>query len=146
MIFEKIRKEDHDEFIAMENEFYHSSAVLHSIPEENFERTFGLLMASSPFADCIVFRDGETVCGYALLALTYSNEAGGTVVWIEEIYVKPQYRGKGIGGAFFEYIDNEYKGVARTRLEICPDNIKAAALYKRNGFAELGYLQMYKDN
>ena len=146
MIFEKIRKEDHDEFIAMENEFYHSSAVLHSIPEESFERTFGLLMASSPFADCIFFRDGDTVCGYALIALTYSNEAGGTVVWLEEIYVKPQYRGKGIGGAFFEYIDNEYKDVARIRLEICPKNTKAAELYKRKGFAELGYLQMYKDN
>ena len=146
MIFDRIRKEDHDEFVAMGREFYNSPAVLHSIPDENFERTFGLLMDSSSFADCIMFRDGDTVCGYALLALTYSNEAGGMVVWIEEIYVKPQYRGKGIGGAFFEYFDREYKDIARIRLEIYPENKKAAELYRKNGFTELGYQQMYKEN
>ena len=31
----------------------------------------------------------KEIYGFALLALTYSNEAGGIVVWLEEIYVKP---------------------------------------------------------
>lgn len=44
MVFEKIRKNDREEYLAMEHDFYHSPAVLHPIPDENHERTFNVLM------------------------------------------------------------------------------------------------------
>lgn len=148
MLFDKIRKTDRDEYLAMEYAFYHSPAVLHSIPDENHERTFNVLMDDSPYAACYMFRsdDEKEVYGFALLALTYSNEAGGMAVWLEEIYVKPEYRCKGITGEFFRFIEKEYADVARIRLETEPENERAAKLYARNGFKQLGYSQMYKDN
>ena len=88
----------------------------------------------------------KEVYGFALLALTYSNEAGGIVVWLEEIYVKPEHRCKGITGEFFKFIEKEYADVARIRLETEPDNERAVRLYERNGFTKLGYSQMYKGN
>ena len=37
------------------------------------------------------------MAGYALLAKTFSQEAGGLVVWLDEMYVRPAYRSKGLG-------------------------------------------------
>ena len=79
MVFEKIRKADREEYLAMEHDFYHSPAVLHPIPDENHKLTFDVLMEGSPYTVCFMFRsdDKKEVYGFALLALTYSNEAGG---------------------------------------------------------------------
>ena len=40
---------------------------------------------------------------------------------------------------------NKEPGVTRFRLEVEPDNIRAAALYERMGYKYLGYRQMVKE-
>ena len=147
MIINDITAADRDEFIAMETDFYNSPAVLHEVERENFVKTFDRLMAGSPFVRCLFFRDENSgaVLGYALLAFSYSNEAGGDVVWVDELYVKSEYRSMGIGNRFFDFLSNEYKGFARFSLETEPDNDGAKRLYKRMGFEPLGYSQMIKD-
>ena len=104
-------------------------------------------MEGSPFVRCLFFRDDNSgaVLGYALLAFSYSNEAGGDVVWVDELYVKSEYRGMGIGNRFFDFLSNEYKDFARFRLETEPANDGAKRLYKRMGFEPLEYSQMIKD-
>jgi len=88
----------------------------------------------------------EKTAGYVLLAMTYSNEAGGLVLWIEEIYIVPEYRGLGLGGELFAFIESMAKSsYARIRLESEPDNLRALALYQRMGYADLSYRQLYKD-
>ncbi|HBR02943.1 MAG TPA: GNAT family N-acetyltransferase, partial [Ruminiclostridium sp.] len=47
----KLNIEDKDRYIAMSKEFYSSDAVLHTIPEENIYKTFGLLTTGSPYAE-----------------------------------------------------------------------------------------------
>ena len=59
MIFDKIRKDDRDEFLAMEHDFYHSPAVLHPIPDANHELTFNVLTEGSPYAVCFIFRSDD---------------------------------------------------------------------------------------
>lgn len=147
MIINDITAADRDEFIVMETDFYNSPAVLHEVKRENFVKTFDRLMAGSPFVRCLFFRDENSgaVLGYALLAFSYSNEAGGDVVWVDELYVKSEYRSMGIGNRFFDFLSNEYKDFARFRLETEPDNDGAKRLYKRMGFEPLGYSQMIKD-
>ncbi len=52
----------------------------------------------TPYADCLIAEDENgQPCAYCLLALTWSNEAGGLCVWLEEIMVDDEQRGKGIG-------------------------------------------------
>lgn len=147
MIINDITAADRDEFIAMETDFYNSPAVLHEVKRENFVKTFDRLMVGSPFVRCLFFRDENSgaVLGYALLAFSYSNEAGGDVVWVDELYVKSEYRSTGIANRFFDFLSNEYKNFARFRLETEPDNDGAKRLYKRMGFEPLGYSQMIKD-
>lgn len=143
----KVKPEDKEAYIAMSKAFYKSDAVMHDIPEEHFYRTFEELMSGSPYADAyIVEQDGKAV-GYTLLAITYSNEAGGLVLWIEEIYILPEYRGKGYGTEIFEFLDKEYGNkVARIRLEVEETNSRAIRLYNKLGFKYLDYKQMYKES
>lgn len=141
----EIRKEDREEYLSMAKAFYESDAVLEKVPEENFSRTLDLLLTQNPYAKGYIFEDEGKPLGYALLALTYSQEAGGEVVWLEEIYVKPSARGKGYGHAFFAFLEKEFPNAKRFRLEVEKENEGAVSLYEKLGFRFFPYDQMKKD-
>ena len=83
---------------------------------------------------------------YSQLSFTYSTEGGGRVFWVDVLYVRPDYQGRGLGGAFFRFLEETYAGqTARIRLEVEPDNDGARRLYGRVGFEELPYMQMCRD-
>ena len=137
---------DWQSYLAMCREFYSGDAVLHPVPEEYFARTFDALMENTPFAAAYIIEQDGAAAGYALLAKSFSQEAGGIVVWIEELYIRPEFQGHGLGTAFFRFLEAQNDGtVKRYRLEYEPDNVRGAALYRRIGFTSLGYGQMIKD-
>lgn len=144
-MFRRISQLDKAVFLEMEYEFYHSDATLHPIPQSHFEATFNALMENTPFADCFMFEEKGEVFGFALLAITFSNEGGGICVWVEEIYVRPQFQGRGTGKEFFRFLQENYPQAKRFRLEIEEDNISAKRLYEKMGFEVLPYQQMVKD-
>ena len=142
----KMRSEDKKTYMEMAREFYHSDAVLHPVPDTYFERTADEALRSDVYAEIFLFECENEAAGYGLIAKTYSQEAGGMVWWIEEVYVREAFRSKGIGREFFAYLD-KVKGsaVARMRLEVEEDNTRAVALYKKLGYKPLEYAQMIKD-
>ena len=142
----KYCNEDRESVLKMMREFYSSPAVLHKIPEDNYSKTIDEAEKRSPYLDIFILEYAGQTAGYALTAYTYSNEAGGNVVWIEEIYVLPEFQGKGIGGEFINYIKNGYGDFARIRLEVEESNDGATRLYKREGFEELAYCQYIIEN
>ena len=82
-----ITSADRAQYITLCKEFYSGDAVLHPVPEDYFQRTFDALMEHTPYASAyIIEQDGKTA-GYALLARSFSQEAGGMVTWIEELYI-----------------------------------------------------------
>ena len=137
----KMRSEDKKTYMEMAREFYHSDAVLHPVPDTYFERTADEALRSDVYAEIFLFECENEAAGYGLIAKTYSQEAGGMVWWIEEVYVREAFRSKGIGREFFAYLDK----VTRMRLEVEEDNTRAVALYKKLGYKPLEYAQMIKD-
>ena len=77
--------------------------------------------------------------GYALLISFWSNELGGEVCNIDELFVAPAFRGRGLAANLFTtLIASEQrlwpeKPVALA-LEVSPANERARALYERLGF------------
>ena len=141
-----ITPSDRQDYITMCREFYSGDAVLHPVPEEYFARTFDALMENTPFAAAYIIEQDGVTAGYALLAKSFSQEAGGIVIWIEELYIRPEFQGHGLGTAFFRFLEAQNDGtVKRYRLEYEPDNVRGAALYRRLGFTPLGYGQMIKE-
>ncbi|WP_085833305.1 GNAT family N-acetyltransferase [Clostridium merdae] len=142
-----LQSNDKNVFISMVNEFYSSNAVVHSVDPKNFEITFQqAVIDKSPFLRALIIEDdNEKPLGYALLSFTYSNEAGGLVVLIEELYLNEACRGKGIGRQFFEYLEQEYPSAKRFRLEATKENEDAIRLYQRLDYKVLDYIQLIKD-
>ncbi len=144
MTIRKITKEDKQIYTEMAKDFYSSPAVLENIPEENITSSFDLFLAGTPYGDAFIFEEDGNILGYGVLAYTHSQEAGGKVVWIEEIYVKKEYRGGGHGSKFLEYVKNNVPA-KRYRLETEPENTRAAALYRRHGFEHFEYVNYKMD-
>ena len=140
----RITKNDREIYLQMAWEFYHSEAVLHPVPDDNYPRAFDEMMRSDAYMIGLIFEIEDQIAGYALLCKTYSQEAGGMAVWIDELYVRPEFRGRGTGKAFFAELE-KIVPAARYRLEIEPDNARAEKLYRSMGFDVLGYRQMVKD-
>ncbi|MBQ8863027.1 MAG: GNAT family N-acetyltransferase [Clostridia bacterium] len=144
MKIRKITAADREIYISMAKDFYASPAVLENIPEENITRSFCEFLGGTPYGDAFVFEESGSVIGYGVLAYTYSQEAGGKVVWLEEIYVSSAYRGRGYGSEFIDFVLKEIPA-ARYRLETEPENEKAAALYRRKGFELFEYVNYRMD-
>lgn len=139
-----LKLEDRQEVLAMVELFYNSPGVLHKIPVEYFDNAYNEMCSggSGRLRGLMLEADGKPA-GFSSLSFSYSTEAGGAVVLMEEIYIKPEYRGNGIGSTVIEYVKNEYRGkAARLRLEVNPENTRAIDLYERSGFQKLPYVQM----
>ena len=82
--------------------------------------------------------DGRAA-GYALLISFWSNELGGDVCNIDELFVAPEYRGRGLATALFEQLSDRGQSLwpvrpAALALEVTPQNERARTLYERMGF------------
>lgn len=123
---------------------YADGATLHPISTDYITCTFDALMAGSPFIRGLLFADeNDNPIGYALLSLTWSNEAGGLCVWVEELYIKEAFRDVGAGSQFFHWLVENYRDkAARIRLEIAKENVRAEKLYRKLGFDHFEYRPM----
>lgn len=87
-------------------------------------------------------RDNKNI-GYALLVFFWSNEYGGNILTVDELFVKADFRGQGIGTDFFSFID-KLENKAAIRLETTPGNLRALEYYKRMGFVPDGNNHLIK--
>jgi ribosomal protein S18 acetylase RimI-like enzyme len=97
----------------------------------------GALAAGDPLGlGWLVRRAGEIV-GYAVVTLGFSIESGGRDGFIDELYVVPPMRGRGIGAEVLALVEREARarGLARLYLEVAHGN-RALALYRRAGFID----------
>ena len=141
----KFVPEDREDYIRFSTEFYNSSAVDKPVPREHFEQGFDEMMKSDVYVQgYMLVCDGNNV-GYCVTMKTYSVEAGGITIWIDELFVLEEYRSKGLGRELFKYIEeNGDKKLRRIRLEVELENGRAISLYKKMGFEPAPYDGMWK--
>ena len=141
----KITESDKSEYLKMADEFYSSEAVSHSIPKEYFVNAFNEAIKGSPFIELYILEQEGVAAGYAAVAVTFTTGGGGKTLWLDELYIREQFRGKGLGRSVLKYFQSD-KSVKRIRLEITPDNKGAERLYKSEGFEVCEYKQMIFEN
>src|SRR5687767_19416 len=61
---------------------------------EDLRRT---LFGAKPYAEVIIARIGEQPAGFALFFHNYSTFLGKPGIYLEDVFVPPELRGKGIG-------------------------------------------------
>ncbi|SFQ09152.1 Acetyltransferase (GNAT) family protein [Lachnospiraceae bacterium XBB1006] len=133
---------DKEKVEEMMRTFYASPAISTNGSEPIFEENFK--QCTEPphtYADGFVFDIDSSVQGYGMIAKSYSTEYGRQCIWIEDIYVKEEYRGLGVGSLFLKYIKEQYPD-ALIRLEVEKENDVAIHVYESAGFDVLPYTEM----
>lgn len=135
---------DRESVIDMMRTFYHSPAVWTNGSEEIYNNDVTACVGMSPYVEGFIFEKEKEIAGYGMIAKSFSTEFGKPCIWIEDLYLKEEYRGEGIGSSFFAYLEKEYPG-SIMRLEVEEDNTRAVAVYRKNGYEVLPYMEMKKE-
>ena len=87
----------------------------------------------------LVARDEHAVVGVVLAVYSPSAELGRVLV-VNDLFVDPAFRRKGVGRALATRLLEEAKamGIDRVDLEILPSNAVAVAFWKSMGFGTVG--------
>lgn len=101
-----------------------------------------------PEKGCVlILTEGEEAVGYCIIVYFWSNERGGNILNIDELFIAPAHRGKGLGSAFLkELLAHPLNGSVAFELVTTPQNSRARELYKKLGFQESSdvHLEMLK--
>lgn len=116
------------------------------VPPEHMRRTLATLRAEPARGRACALELAGKVAGYALLISFWSNELGGEVCNVDEIYVQPEHRRQGHAGALMRALADgsgpwPRKPVA-IELEVSPDNARAMAFYAALGFVPVRNRQL----
>lgn len=143
LVIRKMKEKDKPEVLSMMEEFYNSDAVFTNGSKEIFENDFNNCINNCPYLEGYVFENDRIILGYGMIAKSFSTEFGKICIWFEDLYLKPEFRGKGIVPKFIQFIENVHNN-AIFRLEVEKENIHACHIYKKLGFNPLPYLEMVK--
>lgn len=114
---------------------YAEDAPSSAVDAARFPVTIQTLLAEPSRGRIILLSEDSTLRGYAILIPYWSNEYGGTILYVDELFVVPSARSRGIGRKFFEFIFRErpFDAVAAA-VEVSPANVRALRLYESIGF------------
>jgi GNAT superfamily N-acetyltransferase len=121
---------DIDEIAALIRELAAYEKLEHEVvldPAELHRELFG----ADPAASVLIAEDDGAVAGFALYFRTFSTFLGAPGLWLEDLFVRPQFRGRGLGRALLEEVRRQTTG--RVEWAVLDWNAPSIAFYKRIG-------------
>ena len=94
------------------------------------------LLSGSPYGSVYLIGPQRAPIGYVAVTFTWSLEYGGLDAALDEVYLRPGVRGRGIASEVLTAICKRLfqAGVQLIDLEVDRDNAAARRLYERMGF------------
>ena len=95
-----------------------------------------LIMENPACGQLFVLRDGAQIVGMANALITVSTAEGGRVLLLEDVIVKSEYRGRGLGPQLVRHVLDWARTQGMTRVTLLADKGNHAALnfYEKQGF------------
>ncbi len=128
------KPEDFDRLDALVAAFHQEEGIELS-PDQ---RRSGLLplLEGIPHGVAYLIGPARAPIGYIVLTFTWSVEYGGLDGFIDEIYLRPAVRGRGIASEVMQTLPAKLAeaGLNTIHLEVDRDNTRAMKLYERIGF------------
>lgn len=148
MLVKDFSREDEETFYRLCRDFYSSGSTLREYDGNIAKKTFDRVLDhhENLFGYFIIRKESQEVIGYALVTSYWCNEEGGTVLILDELYIRPDVRHQGYASAFMDWLQEKYHDTAVSlTLEVLTSNQNAQALYKKEGFSPDGFLTMTKE-
>ena len=85
----------------------------------------------------IAYLAGEPAAGVALVTLRSNVWYDGPVALLDELYVAPDRRGRGLGGAMVDLLiaDAKANGISAIEINVDAGDVDAQRFYERHGFS-----------
>lgn len=133
--YRQFKPADHETVAEFVKQLYAIDPHGKPMTEEKIKRTFEVLSKDPTRGTIIVIEHGDEIIGYAILINFWSNEFGGNIVNVDELYIKEEFRSQGIGTEFIKHVaDTKFSNAVALQLEVTPDNDRAYKLYEKLGF------------
>ncbi|WP_067032923.1 GNAT family N-acetyltransferase [Allomuricauda sp. CP2A] len=114
---------------------YNEDPGLIQMTKEKAFNTLDVLSKRSDLGTVLVVGDKEEIIGYCILINYWSNEYGGNILHIDELFIKEDYRSKGIGSQLiYQLAKSKFANAVGLQLEVTPGNPRAKRLYEKLGF------------
>ena len=93
------------------------------------------LFGAHPAAEAVIAEQDGQPLGFALFFHNFSTWTGRRGLYLEDLYVTPDARGRGIGGALLRHLAGiaVARGCARFEWSVLDWNAEAIAVYRRIG-------------
>lgn len=110
-------------------------AEFHPDPEAQ-ARGLRMIIGQPGAGQILVLRDGPVRAGMVNLLYTVSTFRGGRVALLEDMIVRPEFRGRGAGGLLLEAAIAAARAAGCSRITLLTDraNEPAQRFYRRHGF------------
>jgi len=125
------------------HELSHEDPSTERVTDKKISLTFKELTSNTKRGKIVVFEKAKAIIGYAILIPYWSNEYGGNILHIDELYVKPEHRGRGIATSFLKHMLIAHDAVA-LQLEVTPTNTRARNYYRDLGFKKSKNLHLIR--
>ena len=135
------RADDDDLVVEMCRELYREDPGPRPVPPEQMRETLAVLRREPMRGRAAVLEIDGRLAGYSLLISFWSNELGGEVCDVDELFVAREHRSQGHGRALFAAIERGELWPAPAvaiALGVTSGNARARRLYERLGFAAVG--------
>ncbi len=84
---------------------------------------------------------GDGVAGFV-----HVGSRGARIDWIEDLFIRPEYQGKGYGSAALERVEELVSSYSDSvYIEVAARNLRALKLYHKNGYNCLNTVTIRKD-
>ena len=99
------------------------------------ERLKAALFGENKIAEAIVAFDDETAIGYAIFFPHFSTFRGQRGIYLEDIFISKDFRGKGVGEMMLKYIATlaKSRGFERIDFQVLEWNAPAIRFYENLG-------------
>ena len=126
------------------HELYHEDPSTEKITDKKISLTFRELSNDPNRGRIVVFEKAKAIIGYALLIPYWSNEYGGNILHIDELYVKPEHRERGIATSFLKRMLLAKHEAVALQLEVTPTNRRVRNYYRKFGFKKSKNLHLIR--
>ena len=99
------------------------------------EQLQSTLFGARPAAEVVLAFDGENVVGFAVFFANFSTFLGKPGLYLEDLYVRPEFRGRGHGRALLRHLATLAleRGCGRFEWTVLDWNESAIEFYRRQG-------------
>jgi GNAT superfamily N-acetyltransferase len=120
--------------------------LLHEVvttPEMLHESLFG---AQARGAETLIAEENGVAVGFALFFHNFSTFLGKSGIYLEDLYVQPQHRGKGYGKALLDAVKSiaQQRNCGRLEWSVLDWNTPAIAFYQKYGATAMGEWTVFR--